>query len=121
MALIHVSCVGNPAAACKYRTACVIEGRSYTLLARSFVDASYPSIVQSFAPFILFPWSIGSAVVVTVTVPGSWIVTPFSPGWKMVVYPSSASLLTLTSGVVSHGRMSASLALSLNCFSGSFV
>ena len=120
MALIHVSSVGNPAAACKYRIVCAIEGKSYTLLARSFVGA-FVSIVQSFAPFLLLPCRIGSMVVVTFTVPGSWIVTPFSPGWKMVVYPSSASLLTLMSGVVSPGRMSASLALSLNCFSGSLV
>ena len=121
MALIHVSSVGNPAAACKYRTVCAIEGRSYTLFARPFADVSFASIVQSFAPFILLPWRIGSVVIVTATVPGSWVVTPSSPGWKMVVYPSLASLLTLMSGVVSPGRMSASLALLLNCFSGSLV
>ena len=38
-----------------------------------------------------------------------------------MVYPSSASLLTLMSGVLSPGRMSASLALSFNCLSGSLV
>ena len=121
MALIQVSFTGNPAAVCRYQTVCVIKGRSYTLFAPFVVGESLVSIVQSFDPFGLHPWRIWSVVIVIVPVAGLWIVTPSSPGWKIDVYPSSANLLTLTSGVLSPGRMSASLALSLNCSSGSLV
>ncbi len=121
MALIQVSFTGNPAPACRYWTVCVIEGRSYTLFVFSVVGELLVSIVQSFAPFGLHPWRIGSIVVVIVTVPGLCIITPFSPGWKIVVYPSSVNLLTLTSAVFRPGRMSASRALPLNCSNGSLV
>ena len=115
IALIKVFSVGKPAAACKYRTVWLIEGRSYTLFTCSFVDKSFADIVHNFAPCDLHPWRMGGSVVVIVTVPDLWIVSPSSPGWKILVYPSSANLLTLTSGAFSPGRMSASLGLSLSC------
>ena len=68
MALIHVSFMGNPAAACRYCTDCPIDGKSYTLLAFSVVELS-AMIVHSFTPFVLCPRSTGGFDVVTVTVP----------------------------------------------------
>ncbi len=70
MALIHVSSVGNPAVACRYRTVCLIKGRSYTLLACSFVASSSANTVHNFAPFALRPWRTGGYVAVMVSVPG---------------------------------------------------
>ncbi len=56
-----------------------------------------------------------------VTMPSLWIVTPSSPVWNIVVYPSSAILFTLSKNHLSPGRISASLAASVRCLKGSFV
>jgi hypothetical protein len=83
MAFNHVSFVGNPAAACRYFTVWLIDGKSYTLFAL-FVDVfSLADTVHSLAPLDLHPWRIGGLVVVMEIEPGWWIVTPFSPGWKI--------------------------------------
>ena len=121
IALIQVSSVGKPAAACRYRTVWLIEGRSYTLFALSFFVLSTADIIHNFAPFDLHPWRTGGSVVVIEMVPCLCTVTPSSLGWNIVVYPSSDILLMLTSGVFSPGRMSASLAFWLSCLSGSSV
>ncbi len=55
------------------------------------------------------------------SVPGLWTVTPFSPGWKTVVYPSSDSFLTLAKNVLSPGSTSASRAAFVSCSKGSRV
>ncbi len=111
---------GNHAAAWRYFTVLVIDGRSYALFACSLFVSSADTL-HNFASFDLHPWRLGGSVIVMEIVPGLWTVTPFSPGWKTVVYPSLAILLTLTSGVLSPGRMSASLALLVDCSKGSLV
>ncbi len=104
----------------RYFTVLLINGRLYALFAHSFFVSS-ADIVHNFAPFDLHPWRMGGSAVVMEIVPGLWIVTPFSPGWTTVVYPPLAILFTLTSGVLSPDRMSASLALLVNCSKGSSV
>ncbi len=49
---------------------------------------------------------------------GLCTVTPFSPGWKIVVHPFSAILLTLMRGALSTGRTSDSLPFLVNCVNG---
>ncbi len=56
-------------------------------------------IVHKFAPFDVYPWRMDGSVLMMEIVPGLWVVTPFSPGWKTVVYSPSAILITLTSVV----------------------
>jgi hypothetical protein len=110
IALTQVSSVGKPAAACRYLIVWLIVGKSYTLFALSFLDSFSADIVHSFAPLDLLPWRTGRSVVVMETVPCLCTVTPSTHGWKIIVYPSSAILLTLMSGDFNPGRMSASLA-----------
>jgi hypothetical protein len=64
---------------------------------------------------------MGGLVIDIMIVPGLWIVTPVSPEWNTVVYPSLANLFTLMRGVLSPGNMSASHALLVNCSKGSSV
>ena len=52
MAFSHVGFVGKPAAACKYRTIWLMEGKLYTLFANSTVEFSVV-IIHNFAPFVL--------------------------------------------------------------------
>ncbi len=52
---------------------------------------------------------------VMVSVPGLWTVTPFLPGWKIVVYPSSDHLFMLARDFLSSGSSSASRAVLDNC------
>ena len=80
IALSHVSSVGKPAAACRYQTVWLIDGKLYTLFALSFLVSSSADIVHNFAPFFLHPWRMGGSVVVTETVPCLGTVTPSSPG-----------------------------------------
>ncbi len=109
IAFIQVSSVGKPAAACMYRTIWLIDGRSYTLFALSFLIGR--QLISSIILLLdLHPWRMGGSVVVMDTVPCLCTVTPSSPGWNIIVYPSSAILLTLTTGVFNPGRISASLA-----------
>ncbi len=77
--------------------------------------------VHNFAPFFLHPWSMGGSLVVIVSVPFLWILTPSSPGQNIVVYPFSAILFTLNSDFVSPGSMLASLASDDNCLKRSCV
>ena len=60
-------------------------------------------------------------MVVMVSVPGLWTVTPFLPGWKTVVYPSSDHLFTLARDFFSPGSTSASRAVLDSCSKGSKV
>jgi hypothetical protein len=66
--------------------------------------------VHNFAPLFFSPWSTGGLLVVIVSVPFLWIITPSLPGLKIVVYPFSAFLFTLRSDFVSPGSMLAFLA-----------
>jgi hypothetical protein len=116
ISLVHVSLTGNPTAAWRYFTVWLINSRSYTLFACSFLVLFSADTVNNFAPFHLHPWRMRGLVIAIV--PGLWIVTPVSPGWNTVVYPSLANLFTLTRGVLSPGKMSASLALLINCSKG---
>ncbi len=77
--------------------------------------------VHKFAPFFLHPWSTGGSLVVIVSVPYLWIVTPSLPGQNIVVYPFFAILFTLNSDFVSPGSMLASLASDDDCSKGSCV
>ena len=77
MALIQDSSTGNPAAACRYRTDCPIEGRSYTVLTCSIFSSSSADTVHNFSPFALHPWRTGGSVVVMVIVSDLCTVTPF--------------------------------------------
>ena len=63
--------------------------------------------VHNFAPFALHPWRTGGSLVVMVRVPSLWIVTPWLPGQKIVVYPFSEILFTLMSDFLSPGSISA--------------
>ncbi len=56
-----------------------------------------------------------------VSVSGLCTVTPFSPGWIFVVYPSSDYLLTLARDFFSPGSTSASRAAIVICSKGSSV
>ncbi len=72
IALIHVSLTGNPAAAWRYLTVCLMDGKSYALFAHSF-DRSFfvlycADVVHNFAPLDLLPWSTRGSVVVNVIV-----------------------------------------------------
>ena len=87
-ALYHVSSVGNPAAAWRYLTDWGIDGRMYTLFVSSFGCLCLVVTVHNFASLLLCPLRTGGSLVMIVIVPGLWIVTPSSPGWKTVVYPS---------------------------------
>ncbi len=49
------------------------------------------------------------------------MLTPSSPGWNIVVYPSSAILFTLRRDCLSPGNISPSLAASNNCSNGSLA
>ncbi len=77
--------------------------------------------VHNFAPFFLHPWSTGGSLVVIVSAPFLWIVTPSLPGRNIVVYPFSAIFFMLNSDFVSPGSMLASLASDDNCSKGSCV
>ena len=77
--------------------------------------------VHKFSPFLLHPWSTGGSLVVIVSVPFLWNVTPSFPGLNMVVYPLSAILFTLMSDLVRPGSMFARLASSDSCSNGSCV
>jgi hypothetical protein len=119
--LVHVSLTGNLTAAWSYFTVWLIDGRSYALFAHSFLVLFFADTEHNFAPCDVHPWRIGGSVIAIVIMPGLWIVTPVSPGWNTVVYPSLANLFTLVRGVLSPGKMSASLALLVNCSKGSLV
>ena len=56
-----------------------------------------------------------------VIVPSLWIVTPSSPGWNIVVFPSSNILLTLRRDRFSPGNTSASLTALVSVSNGSLV
>ncbi len=116
-----MSLTENPAAAWRYFTVGLINGRSYTLFAHSFLILFSAKTVHNFAPFDLHPWRMGGLIIVFVIMPGLWIVTPVSPGWNTVVYPSLANLFMLMRSVLSPGKMSVSLALLVNCLKGSLV
>jgi hypothetical protein len=100
----------------------MVEGKLYTFATPLCSGSiSCVDIVHSFAPLFLHPWSTGGLLVIMVSVPSLWIVTPMLPGLKIVVYPFSTILLTLKSDFVSLGIMLASLALVHNCLNGSCV
>ncbi len=116
-----MSLTGNPPAAWRYFTVWLINGRLNILSAHSFFVLFSADTIYNFAPFDLHPWRMGRLGVIILIMPGLWTVTPVSPGWKTVVYPSLAILFTLTRGVLSPGRRSVSLALLVNCSKGSSV
>ncbi len=82
-------------------------------------DLLIPSII--FFWLLLHPWRTEGLLVVMASVPFLWILTPSSPGWNIVVYPSSGILFMLRSDCLSPGNMWASLAASDNCLNGSLV
>ena len=77
--------------------------------------------VQSISPFFIHPWSTGGLLVVIVSVPILWNMTPSLPGQNMVVYPFSAILFTLMSDLVRPGSMFAFLASDDSCSNGSCI
>jgi hypothetical protein len=79
------------------------------------------STVNKFDPVGLLPLSTGGSLVVMVSVPDLWIVTPSFPSWKIIVYPFSAILSTLRSDFLSPGSMWASLASFDSCSNGNKV
>ncbi len=72
-------------------------------------------------PFDLHPVSIGCSAVLIMRVPCFWTVTPWVQGWNIVVYPSFAILLMLSSGRLSPGSMSALCAVCVRLSKGSIV
>jgi hypothetical protein len=64
---------------------------------------------------------MGGLLAVMVSVPSLWIVMPWSPGRKTVVYLFSEIVFTLMSDFVSPGSMLASLAFGLSYSKGSWV
>ena len=96
MTLIHISFTENPAAVFRYWIVWLIDGRLYTLFACSFFIVPSAKIIHNVTPFGLHPWRMGDSIIAIETVLGLWIVTPSFSGWKIVVYPSSDILLTLT-------------------------
>ena len=106
----------------RYLIVCGINGKLYTLFTSSlFSDLSEADIVQSFSAFGFLPLSTGGSLVVMVIVPSLWILTLSSPGWNIVVYPSSDILLTLRRDPFSPGNTSASLAALVSVSNGSLV
>ncbi len=86
---------------CKYLIVWLVEGKLYTFatpLCSGSISCVY--IVHSFAPLFLHPWSTGGLLIVMVSVPSLWIVTPLLPDLKTVVYPFSAILFTLKSDLL---------------------
>ena len=65
--------------------------------------------------------STGGSLVVIVSVPSLWKVTPSSRGRKMVVYPFSAILFTLMRDLVRPGSIFARLACVDSCSNGRCV
>ncbi len=113
---------GLPAAACKYLIVWLVKGKLYTFATLSCSGfISCVDIFHSFSPLFLHPWSTGGSLVIMVSVPSLWIVTPLLPGLKIVVYSFSAILFMLKSDFVSSGIMLASLALVDDCSNGSCV
>ncbi len=101
---------------------CGINGKLYTLFTSSlFSDLSEADIIQSFAAFDFLPLSTGGSLVVMMIVPSLWIVTPSSPGWNIVVYPSSSILLTHRRDCFSPVNATASLAVLVGVSNGSLV
>ena len=99
-----------------------IDGKLYTFATSScslFVAGA--DTVHNSAPLFLHPWSMGGLLIVIVSVPFLWIITPLSPGLNIVVYPFSAILFMLRSDFVSPGSMLASLASDDSCLNGSCV
>ncbi len=99
-----------------------VDGRLYMLfICSDLVGLLLIVIVHSFAPLGLCPSRTGGSSNAIDSVPGLCTVTPLSPGWKIVVYPSSAHLLTLASDFLSPGRTTASLPSVVSCSYGSRV
>ena len=96
---------------------CLVDGRLYALFASS-LPSSFADTIYRLSPSYLHPWSTGGLLVVIVSVPLSWIVTPSFSGWKIVVYPSSANLFTLINDCRKCGSTCASLAFLLSCRKG---
>ncbi len=90
---------------------CSMDGRLYAFNITSWVlFVSWVNTAHNFSQFALHPWSMGGSLVILVRVPSLWIVTPWSPGRKTVVYSFFGILFTLRSDFVSPGSKSASLA-----------
>ena len=118
-----MSLTGCPAEAWWYLIIWDREGKlcTFEISSHFFIVVCGTDTAQSVSPFFLHPWSTGGLLILIVSVPSLWNVTPLSPGQKMVVYPFSAILFTLMSDLVSPGSMFAFLAFAYSCSNGSCV